>query len=206
MENRVGSFPLILLCGGKSSRMGMAKGLIEVEGRPWLMRQLESFRSVGGETAVVVFGYGKEEYRTAIPELFASSGPWSVVINEAPEYGPFSSIACAAKIVVGGKRDGAFVLPVDVPVAGREVWEGLVRAFRPPVRVCAPALEGKKGHPVLLSSSFLRELTELPFDSPESRLDTQIRKLPAVQRATVSVKDGKILENMNTPSDLGAIG
>ncbi|MBI4126298.1 MAG: NTP transferase domain-containing protein, partial [Deltaproteobacteria bacterium] len=56
------SFPLIILAAGASTRMGMPKGLIEVEGKPWIIKQLDDFAAVGGKDVVVVLGYDAEKY------------------------------------------------------------------------------------------------------------------------------------------------
>ena len=53
MGNTLQDFPLILLAGGKSSRMGTPKGLVDYQGQPWLLEQLGRFRAACGERAMV---------------------------------------------------------------------------------------------------------------------------------------------------------
>jgi len=57
MENKIEDFPLILLAGGRSSRMGIPKGLLDYHGHPWLLEQLRRFKAVSGKLAVVVLRY-----------------------------------------------------------------------------------------------------------------------------------------------------
>jgi CTP:molybdopterin cytidylyltransferase MocA len=182
--------------------MGEPKGLIDVGGNPWLAVQIERFHDLGGKDVIVVLGYDKELYSPTVSRVISADPLVSTVINQTPEYGPFTSITCAARTL---KAKGAFVLPVDVPVPDKQVWANLVEAFAGQVRVCVPMFEGTGGHPVLLGLSFLEELMRLPVDSPESRLDLQIRKLPANQTAKVPVRDNRILRNMNTISDLEGV-
>ncbi len=193
--------------------MGEPKGLIDAGGKPWLERQLNRFRDAGGERAIVVLGYDREQYVQAISWLAAAPGTWiereeisrSIVVNALPQYGPFSSITSAAQILLKEKAPGAFVLPVDVPAANQEVWEKLVQALSGPVRSCIPVFKGRGGHPVLLSRAFLAALLRVPVDSAEGRLDLQLRRLAAGQVVRVFVEDERILKNMNTPEDLETI-
>ena len=97
MENK--HSPLILLCGGKSSRMGEPKGLLAFAGESWLEKQLIQFATYGSR-AVVVLGYDADQYFQALPFLKRAeemSLNWngmqlSAVINIKPQFGPFSSI------------------------------------------------------------------------------------------------------------------
>ncbi|MFH1017818.1 MAG: nucleotidyltransferase family protein [Pseudomonadota bacterium] len=213
MGNSVQDFPLILLCGGKSSRMGQPKGLIDAKGKPFLERQLDRFRDAGGKRVVVVLGYDMQPYVQALSWLSAAPGIWterdglfrSVVVNTLPQYGPFSSITSGAEIVLARKDRGAFILPVDVPAADKDVWEKLVNSFSGPVQACLPVFKGRGGHPVLLARTFLLALLHIPVDSPEARLDRQLRTIDQDQVARVFVNDERILKNMNTPGDLETV-
>src|SRR5688572_20706140 len=59
----------LLLCGGKSSRMGQPKGLLDYFGRPWLVEQLYRLKKVGMSSVTVLLGYGSDEYFVKIPQL-----------------------------------------------------------------------------------------------------------------------------------------
>jgi CTP:molybdopterin cytidylyltransferase MocA len=189
---------LILLCGGKSSRMGMPKGLMPSGGTTWLERQIERFRALGGGRIVIVLGYEQEKYFKAIPWLRSGEDPGvSVVANLDPDHGPFTSILAGAR----GLDDSLFILPIDVPVPARAVWVSLSQALSGSVQAVVPSFEGRGGHPVLLSGTFLHRLTLVSVDSPDARLDRQIANLPEAARVLVPVRDPAILRNMNTLSD-----
>jgi CTP:molybdopterin cytidylyltransferase MocA len=206
MENNT---PLILLAGGSSSRMGVvAKGLQEVEGKPWLKTQCDDFRRNtdpdNTPRIILVLGYRADEYlklASSIPGLI-------VVMNPEPENGPFSSIQAGVRRALEpdfqGIR-GAYVLPIDVPVAKKEVWSALFAALSEGARVAQPVIEGREGthggHPVLLSLEEMRVLTTL---KSTDRLDQHLHALDTLapgQLKRVKVSDPTILANLNTPED-----
>jgi CTP:molybdopterin cytidylyltransferase MocA len=67
--------------------------------------------------------------------------------------------------------------------------------------VTIPTLGEKGGHPVLLSSHFLRHLAGASPLPAESRLDLQIRQVPPEKVARVAVTDRKVLINLNTKEE-----
>jgi CTP:molybdopterin cytidylyltransferase MocA len=207
MAAREKRLPLILLAGGKSSRMGTPKGLVDCEGRPWLAEQLRAFAACGGDRVVVVLGYQADEYFRQQPWLSAARDAWvgfeglqlTVAVNDLPELGPFSSVQLGAFRICRYGYDGAFVLPIDVPCPERATWAALEEKL-PAEGACIPEAEGKGGHPALLSLGLLRRLVQLPLDSPDSRLDAQIHALPVERRARVKVGDRRVGLDLNIPA------
>lgn len=197
--------PLIIPCGGKSSRMGDIKGLLPYQGRPWLLYQMEQFSKVGGKSIIVVLGFHQEQFFSAVPWLsLARNRTHSYqgldvccLINPQPERGSFSSLQCGAEFLA----TGAFFLPVDVPVPKASVWKTLFDATTKGVDVVIPRWNQKNGHPVWLSEHFLKILRKLPADHPNSRLDFQIGALSAERQKIVEVDDKQILMNLNTAED-----
>ncbi len=212
MVNRIDDFPLILLAGGQSSRMGKPKGLVEYQGRPWLLEQLSRFEAASGKEAIVVLGYHQERYLERIPWL---RGDWdeasvqsglavSVVVNKTPELGQFSSLQCAIPLLLEKDWSGAFILPVDVPGPHREVYSRIRTAFNNNLDVVIPQYRSKGGHPVLLSRRFLGRLASLAVADNEARLDQQIRALPQERVAKVRVRDDQVCLNINTLKEFRA--
>ncbi|MBA4392008.1 MAG: hypothetical protein C0407_00480, partial [Desulfobacca sp.] len=66
------NFPLILLAGGKSSRMGTPKGLLDYQGNLWLFEQLSRFQAASGKRVVIVLGFHHDQYFEKIPWLRAA--------------------------------------------------------------------------------------------------------------------------------------
>jgi CTP:molybdopterin cytidylyltransferase MocA len=208
MNYLIESFSLILLAGGKSSRMGVAKGLLPYNGRSWLLEQLDRFAAAGGRQAVVVLGYRSDEYCHAISWLQdACEHPVeyhglkvSACVNPTPELGPFSSIQAGTRTVAERMTvDGAYILPIDVPCPRETVWAALAEAHTEQTAVCMPRFGGRGGHPVLLSAAFLTQIMAESPESEDARLDRQIRKLEAELIEQVVVDDDSISLNLNTP-------
>lgn len=208
IKNLIDHFPLILLAGGKSSRMGVAKGLLAYGGHPWLLEQLHNFYKCGGRRAIVVLGYRHQEYldeiawlQEALVRPFGYNGlVVSACINPLPEFGPFSSIQCGVQeLFIVDSVSGAFIMPIDVPSPGVSVWRTIAEAHTEQTAVTMPQYEGRGGHPVLLSAAFLDQLMAESLDSADARLDRQIQKLEPELIQRVKVDDPLIRMNINTP-------
>jgi molybdenum cofactor cytidylyltransferase len=189
---------VVVLAAGRSSRLGSPKGLVAWRGRPWLEAQLDAIRDAAVRRVVLVLSPENEpSYRSAIPALDSRC---VVTRNEEPARGPFSSLQCGLSRVAPGAP--AFVLPVDVPAAGTEVWQALAGALGEGVDAVIPALEDRGGHPVLLHAALVAHVLAL---SPlEGRLDEELRARAALRPGSVvrvPVRDGRVRWNLNTRED-----
>lgn len=217
MKNSFNDIPVILLAGGKSSRMGSPKGLLTFEDDPWLLFQLKKIKSVGLSRVVVVLGYGADNYLETIEILKVSLDRWcethllkgesssvinlKVLINKNPEYGPFSSILTGLKGF--SEQEHVFILPMDVPCPTTSIWFNLFNelAFNDNLKACVPDFSGHGGHPVLLGKGVIKSLLDVPLSSEEARLDFQLSKLSDQEKKRVAVSDPLICYNINTPED-----
>jgi CTP:molybdopterin cytidylyltransferase MocA len=227
MGKKIENFLLILLSGGQSSRMGTPKGLLNYCGIPWIVEQLRRFKAASGSRAIIVLGFHQAPYFEQIPWLEkAVNRPIEhfgleilVAVNPVPEQGQFSSLQCAiaslkdnpsclAELRTAGLKSpkspnselipGAFVLPIDVPCPGKEVFEKLAGAFSDSIAAAIPRYQARGGHPVLLGGDFLSRLAKVPLPSPLARLDLQIQTLPQERVAFILVDDKNIGLNMNS--------
>ena len=211
---KVCDFPLILLSAGASTRMGTAKGLLTVGGSFFLMWQLERFRIAGGSRALVILGAGIEEFLTRVPYLDAAlerevSRPdfcgglgVRVLENTVWQRGPFSSLLKGIETYrEDGYRPhaGAFISPIDTPLPRAAVWRGLASQLISTAEVVKPVYQGRGGHPVLLSDSFLKSLLATKVPCAETRLDLLMRLLPAEAVRRVAVTDPRVTLNLNSP-------
>ncbi len=191
---------LVLLAGGKSSRMKTPKGLLKYQENYWLLSQIENF--IGNEVFIGL-GYDYQAYFKAIPWLQnAVTSPViyqekkiTVIINSSPEFGLFSTIkAVLQKINV---KKELFVLPVDVPLFSKENQQQLIDNKSP---ITIPKFEHKNGHPIKLHSSFWKTLLTVDIKNNEARLDYQIKKEASIT-SYVDVTDASCILNLNTPKD-----
>ena len=106
--NRKESYSLVLLAGGKSSRMGSNKAELMFEGKTFTQVLLEKAQKMGMEH-IVISGYEEEGFLTV----------WDIY----PEMGPLGGLhACMNAI----ETPYCLVLPVDVPQIPVELLEDLI--------------------------------------------------------------------------------
>lgn len=207
MANNAVPYPVIIPCGGKSTRMGTPKGLMMVGGRPWLEVQLAQLQCVGIARAIVVLGFDSEKYfgglaweRLAISQWVGVCGLQVTVLrNPHPEFGPFTSLQTGIHCVESMGGEAAYFLPMDVPCPGARVWQSLVCECERSAAAIIPSHAHHGGHPVLLRRAFMLNLLKVPMDAADARLDLQLRKQRHV--AHVDVDDAKVGMNINTPED-----
>jgi len=194
----VNKYPLIILAGGASSRMGSPKGLLAYGDQTWLETQVAAFLRAEGREVIVVLGHRVADYERKFPWLAAGYQGVQSIVNHRPDLGQMSSILTGARRATA---TGAFVLPVDVPCPGPVVFEALAQAMVGDVQACLPMHKNEGGHPVLLSGSFLRQLLLLEPTDPNFRLDQQLKTLSDEHIRRVNVTDERIRMSFNTPQE-----
>ena len=187
--------------------MGQPKGLVIVEGRAWIDRQIASFGACGGRRVIVVLGRARDEYAAALAWIDDASASGAmlgdvsvtVVVNDDPDRGPFSSLQVGVRALKGvASLSAAFVLPIDVPAPDESVWRALA-AGADGADASVPVFEGRGGHPVLCSAALLDDILATSLDAPDARLDAKLRGRKSVRR--VDVSDARVLANLNRPTD-----
>ena len=166
----------IVLAAGRSSRMGAFKPLLPFGETTVVYSCINSLRSGGVHTVMVVLGHRAEEIRDHLKNtgvLFA--------FNPDPEGDMSSSISRAVSDIP--KDTKAMVLtPVDYPGVGSEVVSQLIDEWRNGHGLVKPTFEGRGGHPVLVDSIFSDELLNLSSDLGlkavfDKHMD-QVRRVP----------------------------
>jgi molybdenum cofactor cytidylyltransferase len=191
MQGNVGA---IVLAAGMSQRMGRLKPLLPFGDKPMLARILEMIETAGNiAPTCVVLGHAADEIAPIAAQCRAEQ-----VTN--PDYaagGMLSSIQagvralpsdCAAFFLVLGDQPG--VNPATLR-ALQAAWQ---TAGSP---ITLPTYEGRRGHPLLLSSSLFPEILALP---PEATLKTLITR-HTEQIQAIPVPDPAILFDVDTPED-----
>jgi CTP:molybdopterin cytidylyltransferase MocA len=142
---------VVILAAGASARMGEPKQLIEVGGRPLLLRAVEAALGSAGWPVVVVLGAYAERIRPILARV-----PVLVVDNPAWPEGMASSIreGIAALQQFSRALDAAVIALCDQPAFSAEVIAQLVAAQRASGGgIVAARYRGRNGAPAL----FLRE-------------------------------------------------
>ncbi len=201
MNENFNSSTLILLSGGKSSRMKEPKGLLKHNNTFWIVSQIETF--IGTEVFIGL-GYDSELYFNAIPWLKEAlktgitykEKKIRVVLNPSPELGFFSNLQSVLKHVDSNKQ--IVILPVDVPLFNKKEQEKLNTQQN---LIVIPKYQEKKGHPIKTTPTFWKSLLNVNLSDPNARLDFQIKKKNPSEISFIKVSDGSCIQNLNTPKD-----
>jgi len=122
------NFSVVILAGGRSSRMGCDKAFVAMDGRQFLARQLEMVRSLGPDE-VFISGRPKTDY---------AAFPSRVLLDQFPDAGPLAGIHAA---LTAAKNPLLMVLAVDLPAMDAPVLHHLLQAA--PGKGVIPRLGGQ---------------------------------------------------------------
>src|SRR5712691_4615319 len=182
---------LIVLAGGKSSRMGRPKAWLPFHGQPMLTRVLDRLAPLF-EERVVVRAPGQE-----LPDVEAR-----FVEDEQPGLGPVAGLAVGLAAVT---RPLAFVVSCDAPFVDPRVVEHLVARCQPPYAAVVPLWEGRLQplHAVYRADNapILRRLLAAGRRRPVDLFaEVPTLELPEAEIRAMD-PDGLTFMNTNTPED-----
>jgi len=149
----------VVLAAGMSRRMGAAKQLTLLDGKPLLARTLENVRQSKADEIVLVLGHAAAEVQQQI-----STSGMKVVVNAAYQAGMGTSLR-AGLAAISLQAKGVLVVLADQPFVKPETLDRLMayqQEFHPQILI--PLYKGFRGNPVLLDSAVLPELVSLNGD------------------------------------------
>lgn len=156
----------VILAAGESSRMGSSKALLSYQGRPFLEHLLEVTRHSKVGLTRVVLGANAGEIRGHL-----HLDPATIVINENWAQGQLSSIHAALRSFPAGLTDGMLLCLVDHPlITATLVGELIERFYATGKLIVLPTYSGRRGHPVIFSSTLYDELLAAPLDTGARRV------------------------------------
>lgn len=188
----VPSIGAVILAAGCGSRMGIPKLTLRLGNRSCLETICEGIRSAGVRMRICVV-------QPRFAEFVTRAVPGAVVaVNSRPERGMSSSLYLGVQMLSG--VSAVMVIPVDHPLVRPETYTALIRtAAEYPRCVVKPVWQGRPGHPVILP----RELAvKVPAGDVRGGLSRIIRE-SGIRQILLPVSDPGILQNINTPRDLG---
>jgi molybdenum cofactor cytidylyltransferase len=193
----------VILAAGESSRMGRDKALL-----PWPPNgTTETFLSAAiqllfSHVDVVLVVVGKNEPVLA-PIIYANGA--SLVINQDPERGQFSSLRTGLQEVLNRGRDAAIITLVDRPPIRPETLAALEAAFEKATDrrkwAVIPEYKGKHGHPILAA----RELLEAFLRAPETSNAQEVEHAHQSEIEYVAVDDSLVAFNIDTPEQYASL-
>jgi len=149
----------IVLAAGLSRRMGQAKLLLPVEGRPVVRLTVEAVLTGGVEQVVVVTGSEHQPLAEALAGL-----PVALAINPHPEAGQASSIRVGIGALPAG-TEAVLIALGDQPFLAAEIIPALLAAReRTGKAIVAPRYRDGRGNPVLFSRELFGELLDISGD------------------------------------------
>jgi molybdenum cofactor cytidylyltransferase len=142
----------VVLAAGKSSRMGVNKLLLDIEGKTVLDRLLESLMQ-GVDDVVVVIGFNPNPITK-----IAKAHDAFVAYNPDYEKGMTTSFQTGLRAVKSA--DAAFLVLSDQLGLKPELLKGMLAALEgiPGVLIVSPTYNGKRGHPVLFNAQLFGEI------------------------------------------------
>lgn len=194
----------VLLAGGKSERMGLAKGLLEYQNTYWILEQLNRIATSTLNEIYIGLGFKYEEYLNKITWFKEAQSHFvlyknlkvRVLINQNPELGSFSTLQTILQQIP--KNKSVLISPIDVPILNSNELQNIIEAQN---QIVLPNFEHKNGHPIKLHSDFWKPLLLLNPTDQNSRLDLEIKKINPFKITRIAVTDSCILKNLNTPND-----
>ncbi|GEL22586.1 hypothetical protein PSU4_15400 [Pseudonocardia sulfidoxydans NBRC 16205] len=136
----------LLLAAGAGRRMGGPKALVQLDGRPLVLRAVDVLRAAGCAPVVVVVGAAADEVRTLLPADVTAVE----AVGWADGMGASLRAGLAALEPLAGV-DTAIVHLVDLPgVTAAAVARLADAADDAPAALARAAYDGRAGHPVLL--------------------------------------------------------
>tara|TARA_R110001583_G_scaffold123082_1_gene274390 strand:+ start:11984 stop:12616 length:633 start_codon:yes stop_codon:yes gene_type:complete len=194
----------ILLAGGKSERMGVAKGLLKYQQTYWILEQLNRISKSTISEVIIGLGFNYQHYFDAIPWLENALTKCvdfqglkvKIVINKAPELGSFSTLQTALKEV--NSTQTVILNPIDIPILNSKELNKIIVLKN---EIAIPNFEGKNGHPIKMNASFWNNLLKINISDADARLDDQLKKINPIRISIIEVSDRAILYNLNFKKD-----
>ena len=149
----------VVLAAGLSRRMGKAKLLLEIAGRPIVRHAVEGVRSAGLDPVLVVTGPEPAPIEAALHGL-----PVQIAVNPAPEAGQAGSVR-AGIATLPPEVDTVLIALGDQPALDPGIIPALLAAHRAGGRpIVAPRYQDGPGNPVLFDRAIFPELLALTGD------------------------------------------
>jgi molybdenum cofactor cytidylyltransferase len=188
----------IVLAAGRSTRMGGPNKLLaEIKGRQLVRIAAEEALASQARPVIVVTGHQRERVEAALKGLdvmLAHNGDFAEGLSTSLKVG----IAAVPADV-----DGAIVCLGDMPQVNAQLLDRLLAAFDPEkgALVVVPAIDGKRGNPVVWSRRFFPELAALDGDVGARHL---IASYPEAV-TEVPLTGNAALVDVDTPDALRAV-
>ncbi|WP_439588346.1 nucleotidyltransferase family protein [Hydrogenophaga sp.] len=196
----------VILAAGAGRRMGgIAKCLLQLEGKTLLERlltQLQPLRGKARHDLVLVLGHHAHDIQAHVAQLPDRIAPLCV-INPRPEDDTASSLRAGLRALASDVKQ-IVVLLADQPMVDGEDVQAALDAFKARdtgIRVQVPMVYGQPGHPVIFDAQVRAALTGTP-------LQPSLRQWRAAHPEAVrlwTVENPHYTRDLDTPADVEAL-
>jgi len=146
---------IVVLAAGEGSRYGEAKQVVQVGGRPMLLRVLDALDGFG-DPQIVVLGAHEQEVRPVVP-----ADRWHAIVTEQWRAGPGASLR--AGLQAAPDAQAALVALGDLPWLREEAIRRVLDAAAGEDAEAVRAFDGAApGHPLLLRGELLQRARQAP--------------------------------------------
>ncbi len=155
----------VLLAAGEGARLGgRAKGAIEIEGEPLILRGLRILSAVGIDEVVVVTGHYQLELAPLLTQAHSLFNDGRVVEVTQPVADHSQSDSLQLGVAsLSSEVDAAMVLPVDMPALKPEDLVALIDAYKhahAEIEFVGPMVGARPGNPVLFSKRIALQIAQ----------------------------------------------
>jgi molybdenum cofactor cytidylyltransferase len=183
----------IILAAGEGKRFGQPKASARIEGVSFLEKIAVCLKDIGCRPIIVV---GGSDAGTIIKESDQLNIHY--VINKDWEKGQFSSL----KVGLANLQHevcGALITLVDHPFVVTETYKLLKEAFvKSPKRILIPVYDHRRGHPIVIPQSVMREIIESPDTGNLKDIIKNHERMVVQHRC----EDPAVLKDIDTQEDL----
>ena len=171
MNNKSGTIPILILAAGSSSRMGRSKQLLPIDGKPLLVKIVETALDADTGKVVVVLGANEDEHRKILENY-----PVEIISNPLWENGMGSSIKSGLKFIQQNNFNSqAVIISVcDQPHLSHSHLTALANGYLHTKKpIVASAYKNTIGVPVLFAQSMINDLLEIKDSDGAKKLVQQ---------------------------------
>jgi molybdenum cofactor guanylyltransferase len=181
----------LLLAGGRSTRMGSPKALLQWQGVPLVAHIASVLVSIADPVIVVAAADQK------LPPLPAGV---EIAVDAQPEQGPLEAMSAGMR-AVDGRAEVVFVSAVDVPLLHGQFVLAVVEALGS-AQMALPVLDGRDHYLAAAYRLELRGLVEQLLVSGERRVGAVVDRVPVNRVDAAGLPHPESLRNANTPEQL----
>lgn len=182
----------MLLAAGESRRMGRPKSLLPFGGKTVIETIVDRLLALRVAEVLIVLGHQHEMVRQRIESL-----PVQIVVNNDFGKGMLSSIQCGVR-ALSSESEGVLLCLIDQPQIPPGVFTELIASFPAnPAKILVPVHQSRRGHPILLPSSYYPNILQL---AGGSGLRTLLHKHPE-RVLEIPCDAPEVVRDMDIPED-----